>query len=122
MSMTLFMYYLCDLFYIIIFVSIIINHIVSLKQTHLFIFCASFRICPIACFSISPNNIIKTWIKKMNIFQKAKAQPQGIAWFLLIFFAYFSLVLLVKKEHVIEIKQISRMLSSIPWFIWKRHF
>ena len=58
----------------------------------------------------------------MNIFQKAKAQPQGIAWFLLIFFAYFSLVLLVKKEHVIEIKQISRILSSIPWFIWKRHF
>ena len=32
----LFMSYLCDLFFIFIFIFIITNHIISLKQTHLF--------------------------------------------------------------------------------------
>ena len=45
LDLGLFMSYLCDLFFIIVFFFILINHIFSLKQTHL-IFCTFFRTCP----------------------------------------------------------------------------
>ena len=48
-----------------------INHIISWKQTHLF-FCLFFRICPIIIFGWQYG-----W--RMNSFQIAKVQPQGVA-------------------------------------------
>ena len=48
----LFCLYLCNLFFIVTFIFIIINPIISLKQTHLFLFfCTFFRISPIYLLS-----------------------------------------------------------------------
>ena len=48
----LFCLYLCNLFFIVAFIFIIINHIISLKQTHLFLFFYTFfRISPIYLLS-----------------------------------------------------------------------
>ena len=40
------MLYLCDILFIFIFISVLINDIISLKQA-LLLFCTYFRICPI---------------------------------------------------------------------------
>ena len=46
MIQVLFISYLCDLFFIFMFIFIVIDHIFSVKQTHL-CFYTSLRICPI---------------------------------------------------------------------------
>ena len=80
LDVDLFMTYRCDLFFS--FTLIIINQIISLKQTHLF-FANFFRIHPI----IFRNQKKAKERKKQIIFKKQN----------LIFFANFSLVLLIKK-------------------------
>ena len=68
---------LCDLFFNFIFIFIIINHIISLKQKHLF-FLQIF-------YNMSNNISMITWIekerkmKKANNVQVAKFQSQGVA-------------------------------------------
>ena len=78
--------YLCLtwLIFIIISIFVIINHITSLKQTHL-LFHSFFRTSPIIFFSIPTNNKIKTWMKKRNGSQIAKVQPQSVTQLLLNF-------------------------------------
>ena len=46
LDLGLFISHLCDLFFFFIFIFLIINRIISWKQTHLF-FCLFSRICPI---------------------------------------------------------------------------
>ena len=64
------MSYLCDIFFIFSLIFIIMNHIISLKQTHLFLHI--FR-------NISYYFWMITSIKKANDFQIAEVQPQGVA-------------------------------------------
>ena len=47
LGLGLFMSYLCDLFFIISLIFIIMNHITSLKQTHLIFFCKFLKTYPI---------------------------------------------------------------------------
>ena len=79
------------LYYIIIFIFVIINHIISLK-----LFCKCSRIWLINFSSVSTNNLIETCMKKTNSFQIAKLQPLCVPLLLLFFFSKFSLVLHVK--------------------------
>ena len=65
----LFMSFLCDLFLFRIFIFIITNLIISLKQIHMF-FAHFFRIYPIIFFM---------WMKKANGLQIGIVHPQGIA-------------------------------------------
>ena len=67
-----------DLFFIIVFISIVINHIMSFNQTHLLLR-RFFGICHTIFFSIANNNLIKTRIKKSSGFQSAKVQRWGVA-------------------------------------------
>ena len=82
LALVLFMWYLCDLFFIFCLIFIIINCIISLKLTYLLF--AQYHILVLEI----------TQIKKMNNFQIAKGQLQSVtfAWF----FANFSLSLLIK--------------------------
>ena len=73
----LFMSYLCDLFLIFIFFFIMINSVISWKNTRL-LFCLFFRIRPIIYWMI-------TWMKNLNSYQVTKVQPQGVAHHLLDF-------------------------------------
>ena len=97
LGLVLFKSYLCDPLFIFSTIFIIINHIISLRQTHLFF--TNF---------FSHHLWMITWIKKVNNFQTAKVQPQGVAQFLLDFFANFRLVLLIKvlliKKCVFKIR------------------
>ena len=89
------------LFFIIIFIFIAINHIISLKLSHLFIW---------------------TFLSKV--------QPQGVAYSFCLIFAYFSLPLLIKvlliKKGVIlnKVDQYSRrnkvVVHGIPSSVKKR--
>ena len=67
-----FMSYLCDLFFIFSITLIVINHITSLKQTHLCF--VHFSECLLFSWMI-------TWMKKANKFQITKAQRHGLATF-----------------------------------------
>ena len=69
LNLSLFMSYLCDLFFIFIIIFIRINHIIS--WIHLF-FRLFLRICPIifGC---------EKWMKNLNNFQIAKVQSQDLA-------------------------------------------
>ena len=58
------MSYLCDVFFIFILISIVINRIASFKQTSL---------------NVSYYLWMIVWIKKENHFQIAKVKPQGVA-------------------------------------------
>ena len=97
-------YDLCDLFFF--FTLIIINQIISLKQTHLFL-CKYFLEYALLFLEIKRKQKKE---KKGNNFQEAKVQPRGVAQFLLDFFANFSLVLLIKKACTAYPK------------CWKRHY
>ena len=74
-------------FFIFSLIFSVINHITSLKQTHLFL--EIFQNASYYFWFI-------TWIKKANNFQKAKVQRQGVSQILFIFFVNFSLVLFIK--------------------------
>ena len=76
---------LCDLFFIFIFISIMINHIISWIQKHLF-FGFIFKICPILSWKI-------TWMKNVNNIQIAKF---SVRVSICLFFANFILALLIK--------------------------
>ena len=95
LDLGLFMSYLCDIFFISIFIFIMINRIISLIQTHLF-FCSFFRMCP----------IIFGWYRGWRIWINFKLQNVGLTVLLsicfFIFFPNFSLALLIK---VLLIKQ-----------------
>ena len=71
LGLGLFMSYLCDLFSIFSLIFIVINHITSFKQTHLF-FVHFFK-------NIFYHFWMITWIKKVKNFQIVKVQSQGVA-------------------------------------------
>ena len=71
LGLCLFMLYLYDLFFIFSIIFIVINHITSFKQMHLF---------PVHFQNISYYFWVLTWMKKANSFQTTKVQPQGIAY------------------------------------------
>ena len=90
LDVDLFMTYRCDLFFS--FTLIIINQIISLKQTHLF-FAIFFQNTPYY-YTLKESKRKK----RMQIFfQKQKFSLRVLLSFCLIFFANFSLVLLIKK-------------------------
>ena len=71
LGLGLFVSYLCDLFFFCSLILVAINHIASFKQTYLFSehfleYCIFYYFWMI------------TWMKKGNIFQIAKIQPQGV--------------------------------------------
>ena len=70
LGLGLFMSHLCDLFFIFSLIFIVINHITSLKQTHLF-----FENFLEYLLLVLDNKVDK----KGNNFQIAKGQPQGVA-------------------------------------------
>ena len=70
LGLNVFMSYLCDLFFIISIIFIMINSIISWIPTHLF-FCLYLEHA-ILFWAI-------TWIKGVNNFQIAKVQPQDAA-------------------------------------------
>ena len=72
LGLGLFMSYLCDLFPIFSLIFIVIGDITSLKQSNFFFYIL--RISLIYLFWMT------TWMKKMNNFQIAKVQLQGVAW------------------------------------------
>ena len=85
------MTYLCDLFFF--FTLIIINQIISLKQTHLF-FCKFFQNTPCYFWKSKESKRKK---RKQIIFKKQKFSLTVLLSFCLILFSNFSLVLLIKK-------------------------
>ena len=102
LDVDLFMTYLCDLFFF--FTLIIINQIISLKQTHLF-FCKFFQNTPCYFWKSKESKRKK---RKQIIFNKQKFSLRVLLSFCLIFFANFSLVLLIKKS----VYSISEMLEN----------
>ena len=97
---------ICDLFFIFPLIFIIINHIITLKQT-LRTKCSYseffwyFYVVRHTYFlhifqNISNQFWMITWMKKVNSFQITKVQSQGVAQLLLGFFANFNLALLLK--------------------------
>ena len=89
---------LCDLFFIFIFIFIMINRI----NTDALVLLLIFQNMPYYYFWIT------TWLKKVNNFQMANVQPQGVAQHLYNFFAAnFSLALVIKvlliKKRVYQI-------------------
>ena len=70
LDLGLFMSYLCDLFFIFIFLLILINHYLT-KKAHL-VFFRHF-------LEYSYYSWMITWIKNVNIFQIAKVQSQVVA-------------------------------------------
>ena len=79
-GLALFMY-LCDLFFILSFISIVINHITLFKQKHLF------------CV-----HIFRTFLLFLdnNVDENANSSASGCCLVFAWFFAYFSLALLIK--------------------------
>ena len=61
------------------FIFIMINQLISLKQTHLFLYAHFLELYPIIFFSITIKNTLKTWMEKMIRLQILKVQPQGVA-------------------------------------------
>ena len=102
LDVDLFMTYLCDLFFF--FTLIIINQIISLKWTHL-LFCKFFLNTP--CYFWRSKES-KRKERKQIIFKKQKFSRRVLLSFRLIFFANFSLVLLIKKS----LHSISEMLKN----------
>ena len=102
LDVDLFMTYLCDLFFF--FTLIIINQIISLKQTHFF-FCKFFQNTPYYFWKSKESKRKK---RKQIIFNKQKFSLRVLLSFCLIFFANFSLVLLIKKS----VYSISEMLEN----------
>ena len=82
----IFVWYLCDLFFIFIFIFIMIDRIMSGIQTHFF-FCLFFRI------GMSYYFWMITSIKNVNKIQIAKIQPR-----ICLLFVRFSLALLIKTS------------------------
>ena len=76
------MSYLCDLFFLSVFIFIIVNRIISRIQTHLLLF-------------FFYNMPYYFWMKNVNNFQIIKIQPQGDAS--ACFFVNCSLALLMKE-------------------------
>ena len=64
LDLRLFMLYICDLFFIFIFIFTMINHI-NLMNTDTLV--------------MSFYSWIITWMKDVNSFQITKVQPQGVA-------------------------------------------
>ena len=91
LDVDLFMTYRCDLLFS--FTLIIINQIISLKQTHLFF--AIFLQYTLLLLEIKKSKRKK---RKQIIFQKQKFIFRVLLSFCLIFSANFSLVLLIKKS------------------------
>ena len=71
LGLGLFISYLCDLFCLCSLILVAINHITSFKQTYLF----SAHLLEYWIFYYF---WMITWMKKRNIFQIAKIQPQGV--------------------------------------------
>ena len=72
------MSYLCDPFFILIFIFIMINRIISSIQRRLFFYSFFF-------FKYFLLFLHGTWMKNVNNFQITKDQSQGVAWHLLDF-------------------------------------
>ena len=77
LDLGLFMSYLCNLFFIFIFTVIMINHIISWIQTTLVLL--------LIFENMSYYFWMTKWIKNVNNFKIAKAQPQVVVWHLLDF-------------------------------------
>ena len=74
------MLYLQDLIVILSLIFIVINHIITLKQTHLFF--------NYIFWNISYYFWILTWMRKANKFRIAKVQPSGFAKILVDFLPF----------------------------------
>ena len=94
LDLVIFMSYLCDVFFIFISIFIMINHIISWKQTHLFF--AYFLLEYVLLFL--DNSVVEEWciIFKWQKFKTSKGKTSGCFLAFACFFANFSLALLMK--------------------------
>ena len=88
LDLGLFMCYLCDLYFVFIFVLIMINHIISQKQTHL----TFFRHFLEYVLLFLDHHIDEEWEYFSNSKNSASVCCLAFAWF----FTNFNLVLLIK--------------------------
>ena len=94
---------LWDLFFIFSLIFIVINHITSLKWTHLFF---------VHFLNISYCFRMIMWIKKASNFQIAKVQPPSVAELFAWVFANFGLALLIK---LLLIKKACNLPFRLVW-------